>query len=88
MARLSRREGEIVATLATILVGLHVLGGFVALVSLPVPLLAKKGGVLHVRAGRVYVGAMVLASSSAIAIAPVRMLQRPVEEWRGPIFLA
>jgi uncharacterized membrane protein len=77
-----------VATLASLLVGLHVIGGFLALTSLPVPLLSKKGSTLHVRAGRLYVWAMVAASTSAIAIAPVRMLQRPAGEWRGPIFLA
>jgi len=39
---------------ASVLIALHVAGGVVALLSMFVPLFAKKGGRAHVRAGRIY----------------------------------
>ena len=48
---------------------LHVAGGATALLSGPVPMMARKGGPLHRRAGRVYAAAMMLTAVSAFALA-------------------
>ena len=51
------------------LLGLHVLGGTIALLIGPVPMLARKGGVLHRKAGIVFCGAMGCSAASAFVLA-------------------
>ncbi len=51
------------------LLGLHVLGGSVALLAGPVPMLAGKGGRLHRRAGLVFCIAMGASAVSAFVLA-------------------
>lgn len=52
-----------------LLLGLHVLGGGVALLAGPVPMLARKGGRLHRRAGLVFGVAMGCSALSAFVLA-------------------
>lgn len=74
--------------IASLLVGLHVIAGSLALLAMPVPLFSKKGSRPHVLAGRIYFVAMLAAASSAILLAPVRMLERPPDAWQPSLFLA
>jgi hypothetical protein len=48
---------------------LHLVGGAAGLLLVPVPLLTKKGGALHKRAGKLFVLAMTTASWSGLAMA-------------------
>lgn len=75
-------------TAAYILRGAHIASGFTALFSMGIPLVAKKGGAAHRRFGSVYVSSMFVAATAAMALAPVRMLQRPQARWTVSIFLA
>jgi uncharacterized membrane protein len=52
---------------------LHVLAGLLALLAGAVALSARKGGELHRKSGLVFVGAMVVMTSSAFVIAVLRM---------------
>ena len=54
-----------------VLLGVHVVSGSVALVSGPVPMLARKGRRLHRRSGDVYAAAMLATAASAFALAAV-----------------
>jgi hypothetical protein len=56
-------------TMFQVLLALHVLGGGVALLVGPVPMLARKGGPLHRRAGLVFSTAMGAGSVSAFVLA-------------------
>jgi hypothetical protein len=47
----------------------HLVGGAVGLLLVPVPLLVKKGGALHKRVGKIFVVAMALASWNGLAMA-------------------
>ena len=55
----------------------HALVGTIALLSFAIPLFAKKGGKLHVKAGWVYIYAMILVGASALIITPWRILFDP-----------
>lgn len=48
---------------------LHLVGGAVGLLLVPIPLLTKKGGKLHKSVGKVFVVAMTIASWSGLAMA-------------------
>jgi hypothetical protein len=61
------------ALLQQLLLFAHVLGGGLGLASMFVPLVAKKGGRLHARAGWVFVAGMTLASLSGLVITAVWM---------------
>ncbi len=54
-----------------LLLGLHVVGGSAALLAGPVPMLARKGGRLHRRAGFVFCTAMGCSAVSAFVLALV-----------------
>ncbi len=73
---------------ASLLRAIHIAAGSVALVCFWVPLVVTKGNRKHRRVGRVYVWAMFVAAATAIAIAPIRMAERPVERWGYPLSLA
>jgi uncharacterized membrane protein len=67
---------------------LHVAAGTTALVSMWIPMFAKKGARLHRRAGKVFVGAMATVSITALVLAASRFLfdARP-EGQRAGLFL-
>ena len=67
---------------------LHITAGMTALGVFWVPLVVTKGNRVHRRVGWVYVVAMFVAAATALSIAPIRLLQRPREGWRAPLFLA
>ena len=50
---------------------LHIVGGTIALVSGPVPMLSRKGSRLHRRAGDLYALAMTVTAVSALFLALV-----------------
>lgn len=68
----------------------HSLIGAVALIVLPIPLLSKKGGKGHVRAGWIYSTAMIGVGASAFIITPWRALldpERTLSSQSSAIFL-
>jgi hypothetical protein len=72
----------------SLLRAIHIAAGFLALLCFWVPLVVTKGNRTHRTVGRVYVWAMFVAAITAIALAPIRMAQRPVERWGFTLFLA
>lgn len=52
-----------------VLVGLHAVGGSVALLAGPIPMAAAKGGRLHRRAGWLYATAMLITTVTALVLA-------------------
>jgi uncharacterized membrane protein len=75
-------------TALTLLLWIHVAGGTVALLAMIVPMLARKGGTLHRRAGWVFVGGMTTVSLTAFVLAAARFITdaSPQGRFRG-IFL-
>jgi len=68
----------------------HALCGVVALGVLLIPLFSKKGGRLHIRAGWVYIYAMIIVCFSAFIITPWRVLfdeQRTIRTQGFSVFL-
>jgi len=72
--------------LLTGLIGLHIVCGFMALVSMVVPVATKKGGRVHRRSGRVYVGSMAGVVVSALTICALRLME-PSADHQGALFL-
>jgi len=59
------------------LLALHIAGGSAALTSMWIPLIAKKGGKAHRRAGWVFVAGMTVVSLTALGLAGWRLLYDP-----------
>jgi hypothetical protein len=68
--------------LNTLLV-LHIAGGAVSLASMVVPLVARKGGIVHRRSGWVFVAGMTVVSVTAVLLAAVRFLTDPTPDGRA-----
>ena len=66
----------------TPLLYLHIAGGSAALLSMLVPLLTKKGGLTHRRAGWVFVGGMTIVSITALLLAGTRWMTDPTPRGR------
>lgn len=85
-----RRSGEsrrIERMLKAILV-LHVAAGSLALASMLIPAVTRKGGRVHVRAGWVFVAAMAVVAVTALVMSGARLLFDPSPEGRdGGFFL-
>lgn len=60
-----------------LILALHIAGGSVALASMFVPMVTRKGGQLHRRAGWVFVGGMTTVSLTALALSAARLLTDP-----------
>lgn len=75
------------APMLTLAFWLHVAGGSLALLSLVVPLVTKKGGTAHRRSGWVFVTGMGIVSVSALALAGARVLSPAPESRAIGIFL-
>ena len=72
----------------TSLLAIHIAAGSVALASMFVPMVARKGGTTHRRAGWVFVGAMTVVSVTAFVLAGARFLFDPTPVGRdGGLFL-
>jgi uncharacterized membrane protein len=82
--RVSRRGGMMIRALLAV----HVAGGATALLSMLLPLLARKGGATHRRAGWLFVSGMTVVSVTAFILAAARVLfdQRPAAR-AGGVFL-
>jgi uncharacterized membrane protein len=65
----------------------HIAAGVVALTSFWIPLVARKGGPLHRRAGWVYVSAMWVAASSAWGVCAFRLLDDDEANDSAALFL-
>src|SRR5262245_23902016 len=65
------------------LLALHIAGGSAALTSMWIPLVAKKGGTAHRRAGWAFVAGMAVVSISAVGLACWRLLYDPRPEARN-----
>lgn len=61
---------------------LHVAAGTIALVSMWIPMIARKGAALHRRVGQVFVAAMATVSITALALAGARILFDPSPQGR------
>ena len=61
---------------------LHIAGGSAALLSMFIPLLTKKGGLTHRRAGWVFVVGMTIVSITALLLAGARWLTDPTPRGR------
>jgi hypothetical protein len=61
---------------------LHIAAGTVALVSMWIPMFAKKGGGLHRTVGKVFVAAMTIVSATALALAGTRFFSDPTPQGR------
>ena len=61
---------------------LHIAAGVTSLVSMWIPMFAKKGALLHRRAGKVFVGAMATVSVTSLMLAGARFLFDPRPEAR------
>jgi hypothetical protein len=72
----------------TLILGLHVGAGSVALAAMGIPMVARKGGTLHRRAGQVFVAATATVSATALLLAGARFLFDPTPQGRrGGLFL-
>jgi uncharacterized membrane protein len=61
----------------------HAIAGILALISLVIPMLSKKGGKLHVRMGWFYTGAMIFIGLSAFIITPWRIFFDPSKNFNS-----
>jgi uncharacterized membrane protein len=61
---------------------LHIVAGSAALLSMFIPIVAKKGGLVHRRAGWVFVGGMTVVSVTALLLSASRFLTDPSPEGR------
>jgi hypothetical protein len=70
------------------LLAIHIAGGATALISMFVPMIAKKGGTVHRRAGWVFVTGMTVVSVTALILAGARFFADPTPTGRsGGAFL-
>jgi uncharacterized membrane protein len=65
-----------------LILGLHIAAGTTALVSMWIPMAARKGAALHRKAGQVFVAAMATVSVTALLLAAARFLTDPTEHGR------
>jgi uncharacterized membrane protein len=70
-------------TIRTALLTVHIAGGTAALLSMVVPMVARKGGLVHRRAGWVFVSGMAIVSLTAFALSALRFLTDPTAEGRA-----
>jgi hypothetical protein len=76
------RETRIIPHMLIPLLYLHIAGGSAALLAMLVPLLTKKGGLIHRRAGWVFVGGMTIVSITAFLLAGARWMSDPTPRGR------
>ncbi len=70
------------------ILAVHIAAGSAALLSMVVPMVAKKGGTLHRRAGWVFVAGMATVSVTALVLAAARFLDDPSPRGQaGGLFL-
>jgi hypothetical protein len=66
----------------TSLLYVHIAGGTTALLSMFIPLLTKKGGLTHRRAGWIFVSGMTIVSITALLLAGTRWISDPTPRGR------
>lgn len=86
--RPDERTMTVMALLFRIVLGIHIIAGATALLVFWIPLVAKKGGRTHRRAGWVYVTAAAIVAVTGIASAARLIVDDPRPyAWRAGIFL-
>ena len=68
------------------ILAIHIAAGSVALASMLIPAVTRKGGLVHRRAGWVFVGAMAVVSITALVLSGARLLFDPRPEARDAGF--
>ena len=71
-----------IARMMTSILYLHIAGGTAALLSMLIPLVTKKGGLTHRRAGWVFVSGMTIVAITAFLLAGVRWASDPTPRGR------
>ena len=83
-----KRTMAVMALIFRTVLGLHIIAGTTALLVFWIPLVTKKGGRTHRRAGWVYVTAAAIVAATGIASAGRLIFYPPrPHAWRGGIFL-
>jgi uncharacterized membrane protein len=67
----------------TMLLAIHIAAGSVALLSMFVPMVTRKGGLIHRRAGWVFVVAMATVAATALVLSGARLLFDPTLQGRN-----
>ena len=70
------------AAMLKLILALHIAAGSVSLASMFVPLLTRKGGRVHRRAGWVFVGGMTIVSLTAVTLCVARLVNDPTAAGR------
>src|SRR5688500_5202521 len=65
------------------LLTIHIAAGSVALLSMFVPMVTRKGGLLHRRAGWAFVGSMATVAATALVLSGARLLFDPTSGGRN-----
>jgi hypothetical protein len=65
------------------LLAVHIAGGCIALISMFIPMIARKGGIVHRRAGWVFVSGMTIVAITALLLAGARLLTDPTAQGRS-----
>ena len=76
----ARGQRRTIGGMLKMILYLHIAGGSAALLSMFIPLVARKGGRTHRRSGWVFVGGMSLVSVTALALSAARYLFDPRPE--------
>jgi hypothetical protein len=76
----SSPQGRRIGGMLKMILYLHIAGGSAVLLSMFIPLVARKGGKTHRRSGWVFVGGMSLVSVTALALSAARYLLDPRPE--------
>jgi hypothetical protein len=74
------RRTRTIGPMLKMILYLHVAGGSAALLSMFIPMVARKGGLTHRRSGWVFVGGMTIVSITALALSVARYLFDPRPE--------
>jgi len=86
--RPERRTMTVMALIFRIVLGIHIIAGAAALLVFWIPLVTRKGGRTHRRAGWAYVTAAAIVAVTGIASAGRLVFYHPrPHAWRGGIFL-
>jgi hypothetical protein len=70
-------RGRDTASMLKIILALHITGGAAALLSMLIPIVTKKGGSAHRRAGWIFVAGMAVVSATAFVLSAARFLFDP-----------
>ncbi len=70
-----------------LLIGLHILGGGAGLLALPIPLVAKKGGRIHILVGQLFMFGMGLSAASGALLGLLALVGSSSQRPKGAFFI-